>query len=213
MTNILVADDHPLIVEGFYKIFADNEKIKICGRAKDGEDVIEKYKELRPGLVVMDIRLPVINGFNASRIILEEIDPGARILFYSLITNRAEIFKAYKIGGKGFIHKDRESGKLLEAVATIMNGSIYFDETFTQADYKEYEINYADSSFRKSRLSSREYEVLEMLIENYSNKEIGQKLFISERTVEEHRRRIKKKLQITGNTDLIKKALEIFGKI
>lgn len=205
--RILIADDHPVFREGCESIFDKSPNIKCIGSASDGVELIDLYNELSPDIVLIDLSMPRLNGIDAARLILRN-NKKARILFCSVTTTKSEIYQVYKAGAKGFISKDRKTPELVSAINKIYYGELYFDEVFTKEDYENYTSIKSEIRLEGKELTTKEKEVLELMAKNYTNKEIAEKLFLSERTVEQRRRRMRAKLGLVGSTELIRFAIE-----
>jgi len=205
--RVLIADDHPVFREGCKSLFDKTPNITCVGAASNGIELVELFGKLKPDVILIDVSMPKLNGIEAAKLILKT-DKKARILFYSVSTTKSEIYQMYKTGARGFISKDRKSPDLILAINQIYLGDIYFDDVFTLTDYENYSNICSEIKLEGKDLTPREKEVLELIAKNYTNKEIAETLFLSERTIEQRRRRIRAKLGLVGSTELIRFAIE-----
>lgn len=194
--RILVADDHAIFREGLRSVLAKNSSIQVVGEAANGRDVVRLSKELSPDLIIMDISMPELNGIEAARAVLEN-RPEISIVILSVHSRKKFILEALKAGARGYVLKDSAGEKLLEAVSTVLSGGCYLDSPAAGHIVAEY-VNMATiSDAEKSltpELTERETEVLRLIVEGFSNKQIAEKLFISPKTVENHRASLMNKL-------------------
>ncbi|MFA8343212.1 MAG: response regulator [Rhodothermaceae bacterium] len=208
--NILIGDDHPAVINGMENYFNNKSDINIAAKCKNGKETIEKYCKLKPDIVILDIYMPVVDGYEAAKEILK-VDENAKILFYSVSLKRAEIYQTYKLGGKGFISKERELTVFDNAINIVYKNQLYFDNCFTEEQYKEYDE--ALMSVRKGRenLTNREKDILPLTARGLTNTQIAQKLDLSVKTIEFHKKNIRRKLGQIDSAEFIKFALE-FGE-
>lgn len=207
-TNLLIADDNPMLCESFKNLAAKYDFIHVVGTVNNGENLIQEYFRLLPDIVVMDISISKKSGFDAFKEIIKR-DKCISALFYSFCENKKEIFEIYKAGAKGYISKNREPKKIIEAIRVIKTGNIFFDEEFSLSDF----IRYNDSineknSLKEKKISKRELDVLVLVAQGLTNKKVALKLNISERTVEFHRRNIRQKFGLIGSSGLVKFAIK-----
>lgn len=209
--NILIADDHPITRSGYLKELDSVPNIKVVGTAADGMKVIDLYEDLKPDVVIVDISMPLLSGIDAAKKILKN-DKKANVLFCSVTIKKSEIFQTYNIGGRGFISKDKPVAKLIEAINTCYSGALFFDDVFTENDYHGYLAVKEEVSFHNQKITEKEKEVLELIAQNFTNKEMAEKLFVCERTIEQRRRRMRAKLGLKGSLELIKFAIDYTSK-
>ena len=203
-TRIVVADDHPIIHQGVSKLEELDPSIEIVGNAKDGKEAIEMYRKLRPDILILDDSMPNLDGTStASRLLRRR--KKTKIIFYTFSNNKSQIFERYRMGIKGYVLKSAPIEELLVAVNTVQKGKIYFNKEFPEASFEFYQSKRNESGLK---LTYRERQVLELIAKGDSNSVIADKLVLSVRTVEEHRRRIKRKFNLNGANDLMKFAIE-----
>ncbi|TCW36081.1 LuxR family two component transcriptional regulator [Thermohydrogenium kirishiense] len=193
MINILIADDHVLLRQGLKQIIELEEDMKVIYQASDGEEAYEIAKKISPDIILMDINMPNINGIKAAKM-LKNDNPKNKIMFLTIYNDKEYLMKALKIGVEGYILKDADSDELIKAIRTISNGGVYIHPSLVS------EIENLDTDECKKELTDREMQILSLIAEGYSNKEIADKLFLSEKTVKNHVYNIFRKLDVKDRT-------------
>src|SRR5215471_19053753 len=203
--KILVADDHPVVRKGLQSCLARQDRLKIVGEASDGEEALKKTSELSPDVVLMDISMPGMNGLEVTEVLRKE-SPSVKVLVLSVHNNRDYIFRIIQAGAHGFISKESPPDELLRAIESVYAGEPFFSPEIAKAA-----LNQLVSSGGKkdpfAQLTSREREVLVLIAEGQSNKEIANRLGIGVRTIETHRERIMRRLNIHSVAGLTKFAI------
>ncbi|MGD0621931.1 MAG: response regulator transcription factor [Thermacetogeniaceae bacterium] len=198
--RILIADDHPLIREGLRRILEMDPQIKVVGEVGDGQGAINKTRILDPHVVLMDLKMPGTNGIEASRVIRREF-PEIRIIILT-VADDDDMLEVIRAGASGYLLKDVEPVELLKAIHTVYEGRPAFHPIVTSRLLGEY--NRLSMPVRKddeiSLLTEREKEVLGLIAQGESNKNIAHKLFISEKTVKNHITSIFRKLKVEDRT-------------
>jgi DNA-binding NarL/FixJ family response regulator len=207
--KIVLADDHALIRAGYKSILEDVDDIDLIGEASDGEEAVLKVLKLKPDVVVLDITMPKKSGLDAAKEI-RKANSEVKILMLSMHKEEAYIRRSIENGANGYLVKDTDSEHFLVAIRTVFAGQKYFGETSSKVllDSIISQIeqgNYASGGINLYNLSKRELEVLELVTKGMSSSEIGLKLFVSKRTVENHRAHIMQKLDVHSVFELIKK--------
>lgn len=205
--RILIADDHQLFREGIANLLSASLQIEIVGQAENGQEAIEKAKNLKPDIVIMDLSMPVINGVDATRILHKEL-PETRVLVLSMHCDKHYIKEALEAGASGYLFKNCTYDQLIEAVNTVYRGKKYLSDKITEVliqDYLSKEEKVCDNS---QELSERESEILKLKAEGKSTREISDMLFISVKTVGTHKQHILEKLNLKSIADLIKYAIK-----
>ena len=205
--RILITDDHQLFREGIVNLLSASPQIVIVGQAENGQEAIEKAKNLKPDIVIMDLSLPVINGVDATRILHKEL-PETRILVLSMHCDKHYIKEVLEAGASGYLFKNCTYDQLIEAVNTVYQGKKYLSDKITEVliqDYLSKEEKVCDNS---QELSERESEILKLKAEGKSTREISDMLFISVKTVGTHKQHILEKLNLKSIADLIKYAIK-----
>lgn len=206
--RIVLVDDHPLVLEGIIARLEDEPSLDVVGSANDGAQALTLIAEVQPDVVLMDISMPVMNGFEATERLRAE-QPNVRVLILSMHESREYILKLIQCGAAGYVLKDVSSNELITAIKTVYSGATYFSagashSLFSQTDFQ---LSGQPSESREV-LTSREQEVLRLLAQGASNKAMARQLDISVRTVETHRQNIKTKLDIQTAAGLTRYAIE-----
>lgn len=200
--SVLLVDDHPLVTEGIGACLETWDNITIVGTAATGNDAINKAMEVRPDIILMDINLPDMTGLEATRRIKQKL-PDARIMILSMHDNREYVVSALEGGASGYILKDVSSAEVATAIEAVYRGGTYFS-----AEVSRTLASPTSVTVTKGVLTCREHEVIIELARGNTNKMIARALDISERTVETHRKNIKRKLKITSTAGLTRYAME-----
>jgi DNA-binding NarL/FixJ family response regulator len=192
--TVLLVDDHSLVRRGFRRMLEDEPDMQVVGEAGDGEQAIKLAKELRPQVVVMDCALPGMNGLQATRGIMNEC-PQTAVLMLSMHTENTWVRQAIEAGAKGYVLKDAMDLELGAAVRKVAAGETVFDPKVEQRTVLKGE--------RGAALTPRELEVLQMIVDGKSNKEIATALDLSANTVAVHRANIMNTLGIHKTAELV----------
>ena len=201
--RILLADDHAVVRHGFKMILGEQPDMEIVGEAGNGREAVELAGRLKPDVVVMDVAMPELNGIEATRR-MGEAAPHARVLALSMHKDSVYVRETLRAGARGYLLKDSASADLLMAVRAIASGEGYLSPAVSNAvldDYRRHVTKPIDL------LSSREREVLQMLAEGKTNKEIAGVLNLSVYTVDAHRGRIMEKLNLHSINELVRFAV------
>jgi DNA-binding NarL/FixJ family response regulator len=205
--KILLADDHKLFCDGLRTLFERKPDIEIVGEASNGRLAVRLARELAPHLVIMDIGMPELNGMEATRQILSEM-PGVKVLAVSMHADRQYVAGMLSAGASGYVLKDSAFAELAEAVQVVMGGGRYLSRDVVGVVVDDYVQRVAPApGTALARLSEREREVLQLLAEGHSTTQIAERLHISRKTVETHRKNIKQKLDLQSVAELTKFAV------
>ncbi|TRZ52276.1 MAG: DNA-binding response regulator [Dehalococcoidia bacterium] len=207
-TTILIADDHDIIRAGIKNILNNQPKYLVAGEAVDGQDTLSKVKKFKPDILLLDISMPKISGLDIIEDI-HQISPKTKILIISLHKASAYVIKAFRAGIAGYLNKENAAEELLPALHKIVNNKIYL--TSAASSYlieKALENPQKSSKSREEVLTQREQEVLRLVAEGKTAKEIAGILYISRRTVENHKNSLSDKLGLHRTSDLIKYAIK-----
>lgn len=206
--SVILVDDHTLFRDGIKSILDEETDIIVVDEAADGITLYEKLKQHSPDLVITDISLPDISGIEIVKKITKDY-PALKVLMLSMHNNEEFILSSLKAGANGYLSKDIKRTELLEAIHSVMEGKIYFNKEISQTiinNYREDQTG-ARSDLHKE-LTEREIEVLKLIGEGFTNKEIADKLFISIRTVDAHKNHIMHKLALKSTVDMVKYAIK-----
>ncbi|WP_120501581.1 response regulator transcription factor [Roseovarius sp. EL26] len=198
--RVLIVDDHPMVAEGIQFILENDPQINVIGTLSNGQEVIDQVEVLTPDVILMDLNMPGIGGLSATEIILER-RPETRILILSMHDSPEYISSALNHGAVGYVLKDVPTEKIKQAIQAVMAGQQYLC-TGAQGS-----LNPANQPDRE-QLTNREQTILLQLAQGKSNKDVAQDLDISIRTVETHRKNIKRKLGISSTAGLTRYAME-----
>jgi len=203
--KILVADDHPVVRKGLQSCLARQDRLKIVGEASDGDEALKKTRELSPDVVLMDISMPGMNGLAVTEVLRKE-HPTVKVLVLSVHNNRDYVFRIIQAGAHGFISKEAAPDELLRAIESVYSGEPFFSPEIAKAALNQL-VTSGGKKDPFAQLTSREREVLVLIAEGQSNKEIANKLGIGVRTIETHRERIMRRLDIHSVAGLTKFAI------
>ena len=204
MTKVLLADDHAVVRKGLRFILEQEPDLQVAGEAADGREAVRLARELSPDVVVMDIAMPQLNGIDATSQIVKQ-NPRTSVLILSMHNDETYLLRALEAGARGFLLKDTAEEDLVRAVRVAAQGKPFFSPAIAQALLEDYMRNLQQRNQQDSYslLTDREKEVLQLLAEGRSNKEVAQLLSLSVYTVETHRTRIMQKLNLHNTAELV----------
>ncbi len=206
-TKVLLVDDHAIIRQGLSSLLEKQPDIVVVGGVEDGRQAVDSVRKLMPDLVIMDISMPNLNGIDATRKIAEE-NSGVKIIALSIHSSRRFVAEMLKAGASGYILKDCLFDELMEAIKTVLSGSIYLSPKITGIVIDDYVQRLSKQCQPNGpTLSDREREVLQLLSEGKSTKQIALSLHVSAKTSESNRRNVMDKLKINSVAELTKYAI------
>jgi two-component system response regulator NreC len=207
--RLLIVDDHQIIIDGLKSLLEDEADFKLIGEANNGKEALDILKILDVDIVLMDIDMPIMNGIEATKQILKDFQ-NVRVVILSMHKEGGLIKNLIAIGAHGFLLKNTDQAQLIEAIRKVASGDKYFSPDVTMSLLNKTTTNTStvDGIELLSQLTERETEILKLIAEGFSNKEIGEKLFISHRTVDTHRTNLMKKLDVSNIAGLIKFAIQ-----
>jgi len=205
--RIILADDHAILRHGLSKSFQQEEEFKVIGQAKDGRSTVELVKELSPDVVVMDIAMPDMNGMEATRQIMKEC-PQVKVVGLSMHSSNKYVREMFRAGAKGYLLKDCPFEELIQAIRIVVDGKTYVSPSVGHTIVEDYISKPDDDKSAFHVLSQREREVLQLLAEGKTTKQVAKQLHISPKTVEAHRLRVMAKLGIDNIAQLTKYAVQ-----
>ena len=209
--SILLADDHVMFRRGVRRIIQGINDVEVVGEASDGFELLELLKKTSPQLVILDISMPNLRGLEATREI-KIIDPAVKVLILTMHKDKEYLYHAFSAGAEGYLLKEDADSELISAIDTLRRGGTYISPLLS--------TQLADLFMQKSRpgaepltgprepLTTREREIIKLIAEGKSSKEVADLLFISSRTVQHHRANIMRKLNLKKTADLVKYALQ-----
>jgi len=199
--RILLVDDHQLVIDGLRGFIEELESVIVIGEANNGQDAITYAGVLSPDLILMDIDMPILSGIQATQEI-KKTHPNVKIIIISMHNEKGLIKKLISFGADGYLLKNSPKKEVVEAVQLVLNGGKYFSEDVLLSLEKKKVV--FDDSDEITQLIDREIEIIRLVADGLTNKEIGEQLFISHRTVDTHRTNLMKKLEVTNVAGLIR---------
>jgi DNA-binding NarL/FixJ family response regulator len=203
--RLLLGDDHSLILDGLRA--ALQQQYEIVGLAKDGRALVQAAERLKPDLVIVDISMPLLNGFEAAKQIKESL-PSVKIIFLSQHLNPAYLKHALKLGASGYVLKSGATEELQQAIGEVFRGRTYITPAFGEETIARLWNRSGEISEESEDLTDRQREILQLIVEGRGNKEIADIIHVSVKTVEFHRARIMAKLGVKTVAELTKIALQ-----
>ena len=196
--RIVIADDHPVVREGLGALVSSQQDMKIVSEAANGRQAVQQFLLHRPDVLLLDLRMPEMNGMETIQAILEKT-PNAKIIVLSTYDGDEDVYRALQAGAKAYLLKDSPRAQLLESIRGVYSGQLSIPSAIGAR---------LAASMRTPKLTKRERDITRLLVDGKSNKEIGATLGVTEGTVKVHTGHIFKKLGAAGRTEAIRKALE-----
>ena len=202
--KILNADDHPLLREGLFYILNKNENFKIIGQAADGQEALNLIRVQKPDIAILDVQMPKLDGFEVAKILIKE-KLATKIIFLTMFKDVELIKKVFDLGVKGYVLKENAVNDIVTCIESVAENKFFIspqasDILFKQKEQKKKPVD--------EKLTHSEKKILSLIAQDKSSKEIAEELFVSVKTIENHRSNICKKLGITGNSALLIYALK-----
>jgi len=206
--KILLADDHTIVRKGIRSLLDGEADIEVVDEAENGREVLEKVEKLLPDIVLMDSTMPVLNGLEATRQIAKRF-PQVKVLVLTMHTNEEYILQFLQAGAAGYLVKQSAPQELVSAIQAVYRGDIFLSPAISRTIVEEYirQAKISDKEDRYDQLTDREREVLQLIVEGFSNREIAERLNISLKTAGVHRINLMHKLNIHNLTELTKFAI------
>lgn len=204
MVRILVADDHTMIRSGLRMLLERQPGLQVIAEAADGRQAVEMAEKLRPDVALLDIGMPKLNGIEAARRIAEAL-PATHIVILSMHSDESYVLKALKVGARGYLLKDSSESDVLSAIHAVSQGKAYFSPEVSRVLAEDYVRQLRGRGIEDSYelLTQREREIVQLLVEGKSNKEIATLLDLKPYTVETHRGNVFHKLNLHSLAELI----------
>ncbi len=194
--TLLVADDHPLFIEGVIAVIQKDKKFLITGSVADGVSALKFINENEPDIALLDVQMPGLDGLKVAEAVINA-KLKTKIILLTMFNSESLIRKSFRAGIHGFVLKEHSIKNIVEAIETVYSGEIYTPVGFTNSQNPGSEIG-------MDILTASELKIIKLIAENKSSKDISSELFISLKTVENHRSNICKKFGLTGPTSLLK---------
>jgi len=205
--RVLLAEDHTIVRQGLRSLLEGEPDIEVIGEASDGREALQKVQQLRPDIVLMDIAMPLLNGLEATRQIRQQF-PDVKVLILSMHANEEYVLETLRAGASGYLLKESALADLVAAIRATRRGEFFLSpaisRTVIEAYLRQAEATEIDNF---ERLTNREREVLQLIAEGYSMREIAELLHISEKTARAHRSNIMRKLDLHSTADLVRYAI------
>ncbi len=206
-TRILIADDHGLLRAGLRALLSAEEDFDVLGAACDSTEALELSMQLRPDVVLMDISMPGTGGIEATRKLKERL-PSVHVLILTIHEDKGLLREAIQAGADGYILKRAAESELITAIQAVMRGDLYVHPAMTRVLLTEQPSTRPTASAQVEPLTTREIEVLKLIVQGYTNRQTADRLNLSVRTVESHRANIMGKLGIHSRVELVRYATE-----
>lgn len=208
MIHVFIVDDHKMVIDGMQLLLKDEQDIVVVGTALNGEDGIKQIPKTKADVILLDINMPGINGIETCKELLK-INPDLKIIAISMHKESSLIKLMLSNGAKGYVLKNAGQDEVIDAIKTVYEGKMYLDDTVNEIVLNSVANNGSEKSVNPfPKLSRREKDVLNLILEEYTTQEIADKLFISFGTVETHRRNMLIKTGARNTAGLVRIALE-----
>lgn len=219
--RVIIADDHPIVRDGLKKLLALEDDLEVVGEAGDGREVLERVQELEPDVLLLDLRMPNLDGLSALQA-LQQSNKSTKVIVLTASEDKNEFVQAMKLGCSGIVLKQTAPDLIVKSIRKVNAGEIWLDSHTTAAVMRQFssptEIAAAGQGKARERspLSQREREIVALVAQGYKNKEMAEKMFISEQTVKNHLHNIFDKLGVSDRLELalyaIHKGLHLGGE-
>lgn len=209
MISIVIADDHHLVRKSIVSLIEKWDDMEVVGEAADGHETLRLVRQTRPDIVIVDIAMPLMNGIETTRQI-QSLSVDTNVVILSVHSDKRVVRHSLRCGAKGYLLKKSFAEELMVAIRSVSQGEFYLSPSIAQTVLSEYlqTDSVSDSLTSIDSLSSREREIVQLIVEGHTNKDVAQILNISSRTVEKHRAALMKKLKVRSLPELILKATE-----
>ena len=204
--KILIADDHGIVRQGLKSLVEHQPGIEVIGEAEDGRVAVELAKELYPDVIIMDISMPSLNGMEATRLILQE-NKAIKVIALSMHADKHIVIEALEAGASAYVLKSYLFDELIKALETVAQNKCYLSPRITNVVIDDYVLKTKKIEPAEPKLTSRERQIVQLIAEGKTIKEIARTLYISPKTADSNRRQIMKKLNISSVAELTKYAV------
>src|SRR5450631_4309431 len=204
--RIVIADDHPIVRDGLKKLLLLEDDFDVVGEAGDGREVLEKVRELDPDVLLLDLRMPNLDGLGALQA-LQQVNQRTRVIILTASEDKNEFVQAMKLGCSGIVLKQTAPDLIVKSIRKVHSGEIWLDSHTTAAVMRQFSSpndpgGGTGKARERSPLSTREREIVQLVAQGYKNKEMAEKMFISEQTVKNHLHNIFDKLGVSDRLEL-----------
>lgn len=206
--RVLIADDHSIVREGVKMILAKESDIEVAGEASDGQQALDLVERLKPNVVVMDISMPGMGGIEATQLVKER-HPAVNVLALTMHEDESYVFRLLRAGASGYVLKRAAAQDLVQAVRAAAKGEAFLYPSVARKVVEDYlkRVEMGEKRERYDGMTQREKEILTLIAQGLSNKQIGERLYISIKTVQTHRAHILEKLGLHDRTELVRYAI------
>jgi two-component system, NarL family, nitrate/nitrite response regulator NarL len=219
--RILIADDHPIVRDGLRKLLSLEDDFEIIGEASDGREVLDKVQELDPDVLLLDLRMPNLDGLSTLQA-MTQLNKKTKVIVLTASEDKNEFVQAMKLGCSGIVLKQTAPELIVKSIRKVYGGEIWLDSHTTAAVMRQFAVpgelggpSGNGKTRERSPLSTREREIVQLVAQGYKNKEMAEKMFISEQTVKNHLHNIFDKLGVSDRLELalyaIHKGLHVNG--
>jgi two-component system response regulator NreC len=208
MIKVIITDDHQIVVDGLKSILSQFTDYKVITTASNGKELLQKLEIVDTDIVLLDIDMPVMNGIEALKEMQKRF-PKVKTIILSMHDEKSLVKKMSELGAKGFLFKNSDADVLLNALNSVSSGKVYFEQSDSTVVIRN-ELSGSSLPFddKKSLLTEREIEIIQLVATGLSNKEIADRLFISPRTVDTHRTNLMRKLEVNNVAGLVRYAIQ-----
>lgn len=207
MIKILIADDHQMFIDGIKALLKNEKEIKVVGEALNGEEVLSLLKKEKADIILLDINMPKMDGIEATREIKKKF-PDVKIIILTMHNKNEFISGLANEGASGYVLKNTGKRELLDAIESVYEGKTFFSKEVTETIIQNLYKRPSEQKMEYAQLTEREKDVLKLIAQEFSTKEIADKLFISPNTVETHRKNLMSKINAKNIAGLVKFALQ-----
>jgi DNA-binding NarL/FixJ family response regulator len=208
--RVLLVDDHTVVRQGLRRMLESDDEIDVVGEASSGRVAVRTVPQVRPDVVVMDIALPELNGVEATRQIVKQCE-GIGVLILSMHADQTFVRESLHAGARGFVLKDADPGDLLRGVKAVNRGESFFSPAVSRVmldEFVEGGAQVSDADLKLTSLTDREREVLQLITEGKSSKEVASLMDVSIHTVDSHRKHLMEKLGVHNTAQLVRFAVQ-----
>jgi two-component system nitrate/nitrite response regulator NarL len=199
MITVAIAEDHQALIDGIKSYVRYEDDIQVIGHANNGEELLKLVRLKQPTVVLCDIRMPILDGIEATKIILQEL-PYTKVVAFTMFDQEGAVKQMLAAGAQGYILKNSSLDVVLEAIRTVASGKTFYD--------KKILVENSEKNSSKSVLSTREREILQLIAKGHTSHQIADELFIGKSTVDTHRKNMIRKLGLSGAGELLRYAVE-----